>query len=319
MLYLYRQDLIKGAFTEVIHQNSMVHMFDVFISKNTKDSRHSDRILKMLKDAGLSVFDSSEISYHGDPDYASRIDQAIEESKNLIVICSKNEHGTGEGFSSRWVYYEWTMFRNEILSGRKDGNLIIVLVDNTDISQIAIGLRKYKCIHVKDAAKLLNYISPHVEKVEHPVSHARKPLWNILPISVVVAAALGIVIYISAKGETGEVTPIDDEEITVDYWQEGRSLYMEQSYEKAFEYLSKCNAPRPTYYLGTMYENGWGVEKDIQKAIECYRKAEITYEMGRYEEALDALARLGAPVADVTNINIKDYDDLKSMGGGISI
>lgn len=283
----------------------MAHMFNVFISKNTKDSRHSDRILKMLKDAGLSVFDSSEISYQGDADYAARIDQAIEESNNLIVICSKNEYGTGEGFSSRWVYYEWTMFRNEILSGRKDGNLLIVLADNIDISQIAIGLRKYECIHIEKASKLLNYISPRVDMSKEQ-DLRKKPFWSILAGCLMIGVIAVTAIYFSNKSQKEE---------SVDYWQEGRRLYREQSYEKAYEYLAKCDAPAPTYYLGTMYENGWGVKKDIQKAIEYYRKAQITYEMGsRYDEAMDALARLGVPVVDVNNIDMKDYDDLKSMG-----
>lgn len=54
----------------------------------------------------------------------------------------------------------------------------------------------------------------------------------------------------------------------------GCLYFMKEEYEEAFKYLNlavKKGASRPMYYLGKIYENGFGVvEKDIEKAKELY-------------------------------------------------
>lgn len=119
--------------------------YDIFLSKNTKDTKEADILYNYLSNAGLIVFESSRsLPQMGLADYAKSIDNALEQSENLIILCSPNEHGTGEGDSSRWVYYEWTSFRNELFSKRKNGNIVIVLCDGVTIKDLAFGLRKYE-------------------------------------------------------------------------------------------------------------------------------------------------------------------------------
>ena len=138
--------------------------YDVFISKNSKDRNFTNNLHSYLVHAGLSVFDSSQLPKLGDTDYASEIDKALELSNNLIVICSKNELATGKDPYSRWVYYEWTTFRNEILSKRKDGNIITILIDDVQVKDIAIGLRKYESLlGTNYEEKILGYFGKSVD------------------------------------------------------------------------------------------------------------------------------------------------------------
>lgn len=133
---------------------------DVFLSKNTKDYKEAEQLLNFLENAGLDVFESRKsLPKLGLADYAKAIDDALEQSENLIVLCSLNELGTGEGDSSSWVYYEWTSFRNELLSKRKKGNLITILCDGVDVKMLPLGLRKYEAFQLTniEESEILSY------------------------------------------------------------------------------------------------------------------------------------------------------------------
>lgn len=135
--------------------------YDVFLSKNSKDDKETRRLLAFLENAGLSVFESEKsLPKLGHADYAQAIDNAIDLSRNLIVLCSANELGTGEGSNSRWVYYEWTLFRNELLSKRKDGNILTVMCDGININMLPVGLRKYQAFELDNIEKtgILDYL-----------------------------------------------------------------------------------------------------------------------------------------------------------------
>lgn len=134
--------------------------YDIFLSKNTKNQEEADKLYNYLSNAGLNVFESSRsLPKMGLADYAKSIDKALEQSDNLIILCSPYEHGTGEGESSRWVYYEWTSFRNELFAKRNNGNIIIVMCDGVKIEDLAFGLRKYEVFPFTDIeeSNLLQY------------------------------------------------------------------------------------------------------------------------------------------------------------------
>lgn len=141
--------------------------YDIFLSKNTKDLTEARRVVDLLKSYGLKVFESTqELSNIGKTDYASSIDKALENSRHIIILCSENEFGTGEGSDSLWVYYEWSSFRNEILSKRKDGNIAVVLSGGVSLSSVAFGLRKYEAFSIDEIEgdKFKNYfIIPNIK------------------------------------------------------------------------------------------------------------------------------------------------------------
>ncbi len=119
--------------------------YDVFISKNNKDAQYANYLVNFLERNGLRVFESGKsLPNMGDADYGDKIDESLENSENMLVVISPNELGSGKGDFSRWVHYEWTTFRNECLSKRKDGNLITVICGNITIDQLPLGLRKFE-------------------------------------------------------------------------------------------------------------------------------------------------------------------------------
>lgn len=138
--------------------------YNVFLSKNTKDMAYVNSLISFFESAGLTVFESEKsLSMISDADYAKSIDEAIENSDNLVLLCSPNETGTGVDGDSRWVYYEWTTFRNEIFSGRKDGNIVTVITDGVTVEQLPIGLRKYESFRFQNIehSRITSYLSQH--------------------------------------------------------------------------------------------------------------------------------------------------------------
>lgn len=153
--------------------------YDVFLSKNTKDYNEVRQLLTFLENAGLRVFESQKsLPKLGLADYAQAIDNAIELSQNLIVLCSANELGTGEGRNSRWVYYEWTLFRNELLSKRKNGSLLTVLCNDINVNMLPVGLRKYQTFELDNIEEsgILDYIKnkEEVNSVNNDLSFDKK-------------------------------------------------------------------------------------------------------------------------------------------------
>ena len=67
----------------------------------------------------------------------------------------------------------------------------------------------------------------------------------------------------------------------------------EQDYNKALELFKKateCDCARANYHIGRFYENGLGVDADIETAKEWYQKAADNGD----EDAKAALSRLDA-------------------------
>ena len=137
----------------------MDSVYDVFISKNTDDLNAATVVTDHLKKAGLSVFESEEsLSNIGDSNYSNAIDQALERSRNLLVICSENENGE----KSQWVKHEWSSFRTEIFNNRKKGNIIVILLEGIQLGSIAYGLRSYQSFWFEnlDYSKLIRFFRP---------------------------------------------------------------------------------------------------------------------------------------------------------------
>ena len=61
-----------------------------------------------------------------------------------------------------------------------------------------------------------------------------------------------------------------------EYFIKGRHYFAKKDYVEAFRWYEKTaqqNDPKGNYYLGVMYANGLGTDKDLQKAYECFFKS----------------------------------------------
>jgi len=102
---------------------------DVFISfKNsdfsgapTPDSALANALYDELTHRGIKTFFSnSSLLSLGQSVYKRAIDEALEQTKVLIVVATKEEY-----LSSEWVMYEWESFHQDILSGMKRDSQIV--------------------------------------------------------------------------------------------------------------------------------------------------------------------------------------------------
>jgi len=155
-------------------------VYDVFISYKNEDKNIATGLFNFLQKNRLSIFlDNRSIN---EADYAKMIDEAIENSKNLIVIISQLEYLT-----SGWVKYEWQTFNKEILSGRKDGQLFTIIDDDIDIGKLPLTLRNLQVFTLSEYEKRL---LPFIEKTSVPlnrnVSSLKDKLLKMLPVSIII-------------------------------------------------------------------------------------------------------------------------------------
>ena len=129
--------------------------FDVFISCKSEDYPLAKGVYDFLMYHGLATFLASEsLRQTGNTQYLAEIEDALEECKHLVVFCTNPDY-----VKSRWVMEEWHMFRNEKLSGRKNGNILTIIADDIEIKSLPLGLRGYEVIKLSDYKKtILNYL-----------------------------------------------------------------------------------------------------------------------------------------------------------------
>lgn len=97
-----------------------------------------------------------ELRKLGIADYGKAIDEALDSSAHMIVVCSNPEYLEKE--KSPYVYSEWHTFTEEIRSGRKKGNLMTVLTDNVKIKDLPIALRNSQSFPLSDYGSIITYL-----------------------------------------------------------------------------------------------------------------------------------------------------------------
>lgn len=129
----------------------------IFISCNSKDYKYGRELYDFLQKNGIKSFlADKELRKLGIADYGKAIDEALEQSKHLVVVTSSVSNV--EEATSPYVYYEWHTFSEEKKSGRKDGN-IMTIVTNKDITKkLPIALRNTESFLYNDHKRILDYL-----------------------------------------------------------------------------------------------------------------------------------------------------------------
>lgn len=111
--------------------------YDVFISSKSEDYGLAEKIYDFLTDSGLDVFLASrELDRLGESEYSLAIDDAIDNSKHLIVVATSVDN-----INSKWVKYEWNTFSNDLKSGYRSGNIITILSHDIELRKLPASLR----------------------------------------------------------------------------------------------------------------------------------------------------------------------------------
>ena len=139
--------------------------YDVFISCKSEDYTFAEEIFNFLKENNINAFlASQELRQIGESEYRRAISEAIMFSYHMIVFASNAEY-----INSRWVYYEWDMFVNAKLKGRKEGQIVTILKD-VKVDNINFALWKYESFSFDNYK---NGLLPYVETAK---SKERKEL-----------------------------------------------------------------------------------------------------------------------------------------------
>ena len=100
--------------------------------------------------------------------YKQLIDDALDSSTLMIVICTNVEF-----VQSEWVHYEWDSYFNDILSGIKPGSELVTLTEGIKTSDMPRTLRNLQSFPVEESGieRLIEFIKGHFKlKTETPHS-----------------------------------------------------------------------------------------------------------------------------------------------------
>ena len=133
--------------------------YDVFLSCKSEDYAYAEEVYNFLTQNGVRVFLASrELRRLGDAEYRRQIVNALDQSKHIIVFASNKAY-----INTIWVEFEWSTFQNEILAGRKHGNIMTIL-KGIRVDDIDLSLRQYQSFSYYDYKRdLLQYVGVHRE------------------------------------------------------------------------------------------------------------------------------------------------------------
>ena len=105
--------------------------------KKAKDAFLAEELYAELHKRGINAFYSNQtIKQLGESHYKMAIDEALDEAIVLIAIGTSKEN-----LNSNWVNYEWDSFYGDILSGRKNGQVISYIAD-MEVADLPRTLRR---------------------------------------------------------------------------------------------------------------------------------------------------------------------------------
>lgn len=127
--------------------------YDVFISKESKNYMVSKKLYDFLTERKLKVF-LSEISLpkYGNDKFKLSLDLGIAHSRNLVVICSKNDT------LSKWVEDEWLNFIALRNTERRKTRIFTLRLEDSGINCIPKGLKHFESFTEHEFDRLYTYI-----------------------------------------------------------------------------------------------------------------------------------------------------------------
>jgi serine/threonine protein kinase len=130
----------------------------VFISAKSDDYAQARVVYDFLNARSFPCFFADRsLMDRGVAAYRRVIDDALEAAVHMVVVTSSREHAR-----ANWVEYEWGFFHNEILAGRKQGNLLTVLCGGLATAVLPPSLRGYQTLRFESELDRLPHFLPGV-------------------------------------------------------------------------------------------------------------------------------------------------------------
>jgi predicted aspartyl protease len=121
--------------------------FDVFICHKSDDYTEARKVYDVLEKAGRRAF-LYEITRQQavQPDVTKAVDDVLELSRHLVLICSSRER-----IESPWLAAEWRSFESLRRAGLKTGHLVPVLCGKMTREQLPASLHRYASVSLLDS------------------------------------------------------------------------------------------------------------------------------------------------------------------------
>lgn len=111
-----------------------------FISSSSRDYGIAKTIYSILDRCSIPAFCAPiSLPAGGSTEFSTEIDAALDSTSHLIVLATHREC-----FESPWFDQEWRTWLNERRSGRKKGNVFVLLGDTMQLSEVPIALRFFE-------------------------------------------------------------------------------------------------------------------------------------------------------------------------------
>ena len=180
-------DKIRNYWNEIVKKQQP---FDIFLSyketdennKRTKDSEKMQDLYDFLRDAGYKVFYSRvSLSNIAGEEYEPYIYNALRTAKVMIVYAQNSEY-----YNATWIRNEWVRWQNQLNSGAKHRNSLIVAYDSDkfDAKEIPLSLienkQAFDMSKFKASENLLNIIKNIMDELKmYQNGNERIELFNV--------------------------------------------------------------------------------------------------------------------------------------------
>ena len=288
--------------------------YDVFISSKSEDYGLAEQVYVFLVNNGLKVFLSSrELDQLGEADYSKAIDEAIDNTKHMIVVSSNLSY-----IKEKWVKHEWSTFCDDLKGGYRDGNIITILSEAIQLKDLPASIRHKQSFTFNNYKQhILHYLrqdEDNVKDINMPKEDTslfdivlKSPGTNKLNVIKLVKDLTGIGLKEAkhlvdkapstikkglAKVEADRMKKqleIGGAKVELKYNSlPNRKVEEQSTLEKAINFFNKglfTNAfslfrsaaiqglASAQWYLGDCYYNGYGVNKDEAKAVMWFRRS----------------------------------------------
>lgn len=248
-------------------------MYDFFISFKcsdngalTRDREIAEELYSRLESAGYRVFFSERIlKKDGITKYISEIDQALNDARTFILVCSKKEY-----VLNGWVAQEWSSFLNLMMTNSSK-KLFSYLIDMKEAELPALLGPFQSFQHNNGMDKALDYL-----KAATPVTHSSKNHFS-QTMQEILDGEFGIFGHLKPL-DPASVDSYSEQYKEMAFFIHAHFLFRQARYEETWRYIEKLASLRSVkgcYLSSLMYKRGLGTERNISLAKQELKKGYI--------------------------------------------
>lgn len=251
-------------------------MYDFFISfkctdngELTEDRTIAEELYIRLQSAGYQVFFSEQIlEKEGITKYISEINQALNDARIFILVCSKKEY-----ILNGWVAQEWSSFLNLMMTN-ENKKFFSYLIEMKEFELPALLGPFQSFQHRNGMDKAIKYFI-----AANPISQTRGKIESLQTVQEILDGEFGIFGHLKILNKSS-VEYFSDKYPEMMAFVQAHYFFRQGEYSHAWDYISRLSELKSIkgYYLASvMNKRGYGVERNISRAKKELRQAYLLW------------------------------------------